>query len=189
MADLEILTVGDTSDHGGQIITGDPSVIIRGKSVAVIGSLFSCPLFYPNGTPHNVTPIIMGSSSPSRAVTPSGLVALEGDHAGCGCTLKSANSGTKTATCVGVAAVAISVLAIGAAFLLNRNKNTASNGSNFSSVDIKTGNNLSDDQVTMINNRVDSLANFAKRFSSTSSPDANIPAQQSPNSGENCNCS
>lgn len=70
--------IGDTSNHGGVIISSPVSgQIDNGSQVATIGSLHSCPLPL-----HGVTPIV---SSPITTVHIDGIVvAMVGSVAGCG---------------------------------------------------------------------------------------------------------
>ncbi len=82
-----IMTVGDKSNHGGLIITGDPTMTIDGKPVARIGDLHSCPQVYPGGVPHSVTPIVPGSSCSNRPISRGVPVALSGDLTTCGAQL------------------------------------------------------------------------------------------------------
>lgn len=199
MSEPSQLVVGDTSTHGGKIITGDPVCTINGKAAARINDLHSCPMFYdtdplqtapipfttvPRVTPfpHGVTPISIGVNSPSRMLLNGRPVALEGDFAGCGCVLKS--NGPNLSTCLAVGALAVSVLALGAAFLLSKNRSGVPSNGNY----ISPTNNLTDLQNNMITNKVVSYGNFIKKYSQTPSQNSNTPVQQRPDSNENCNC-
>lgn len=82
-----IITVGCNSDHGGTVITGDPTATINGKPVSRIGDLHSCPEEYPGGVPHSVTPIIIGTPCPYRGTVNGQQMAISGDKTGCGATL------------------------------------------------------------------------------------------------------
>lgn len=83
----DILTVGCMSDHGGVIITGDPTTTSNGKPVARIGDLHSCPQSYPGGAPHSVTPIVPGSGCQNRGTILGRPIAISGDKTGCGASL------------------------------------------------------------------------------------------------------
>ncbi len=39
-----IITVGDTTTHGGPVLTGDPTILIEGRPVARVGDPIVCPL-------------------------------------------------------------------------------------------------------------------------------------------------
>jgi uncharacterized Zn-binding protein involved in type VI secretion len=79
-----ILSVGCPSDHGGMVITGDPTALIDGKPVARIGDQHSCPQSYPDGQPHSVTPIFPGSPCSNRPTVNGIPMALSGDVTQCG---------------------------------------------------------------------------------------------------------
>lgn len=66
----------DSSDHGGQIITGAARTLINGKPAARKGDLHSCPL-----KGHGVTPITSGSQKTMIEGQPAARV---GDSVGCG---------------------------------------------------------------------------------------------------------
>jgi hypothetical protein len=68
MSEVSQLCVGDKSDHGGTIITGDNLYSINGRAASCIGDLHNCPLFYPNGQPHGITPIIPLINVPNRLI-------------------------------------------------------------------------------------------------------------------------
>ena len=51
-----VARIGDSSDHGGVIITCAAKTKVEGKLVARVGDLHSCPI--PG---HGVTPIVTGS--------------------------------------------------------------------------------------------------------------------------------
>jgi uncharacterized Zn-binding protein involved in type VI secretion len=75
----EMIVVGDTTTHGGKVITGSPDDQIDGKAIARKGDLVECP-------EHGVNPIIEGDDSFMVGDKPA---ALEGHHAACGCALIS----------------------------------------------------------------------------------------------------
>jgi uncharacterized Zn-binding protein involved in type VI secretion len=77
---LTIITVGDKTDHGGTIISGD----IRGRAIARLGDQVNCPQFYPGGKPHGVNKI----TSAYNSFTLNGIpIAVEGCTTECGCKL------------------------------------------------------------------------------------------------------
>jgi uncharacterized Zn-binding protein involved in type VI secretion len=51
MSVLRAVRVGDTTDHGGRVISGDDTRIINDRKVARLGDLVDCPL-------HGLTRII-----------------------------------------------------------------------------------------------------------------------------------
>jgi uncharacterized Zn-binding protein involved in type VI secretion len=121
MAEASILTVGCPSDHGGQIITGDPIMKIDGKPVARVGDLHSCPLVYPTipPIPHSVTPIIRTAKVEIRGTVNLREFAYEGDTTACGALLLKCSSNA-TGIAIGVA---VGLGLLGLAFLfLKRNK-------------------------------------------------------------------
>ena len=74
-----IIRLGDSTTHGGTVITATSTMTIDGKAVVLVGDLVSCPL--PG---HGVNPIIEGSP----AWTSDGKqVAVDGCRTACGCTL------------------------------------------------------------------------------------------------------
>lgn len=81
---LKIIVVGDSTDHGGKVISGSPTRDIGGKAIARIGDQVSCPLFYPGGAPHGVNKITTGHDSVTVDDIP---VAVHGGKTECGCTL------------------------------------------------------------------------------------------------------
>lgn len=81
---LKIITVGDQTDHGGQVISGSPTHDIAGKAIARLHDEVSCPQVYPGGKPHGINKIITAHET----LTAGGiLVAVEGCKTECGCTL------------------------------------------------------------------------------------------------------
>lgn len=184
MTDVAILTVGDKSDHGGQIISGDPIVKINNKPVARLGDLHNCPQVYPNGVPHGTTPIVMKQNVPNRMIVNGRLAAVEGDMAGCGCTLMSSN--VNMTKCIALGAIAVSVLALGAAFLLNRNKYSLNIGNvSDGSGKFNITNNLTNEQNAILNTKVLQYQNFAKKY-------AYVPSQSqtvvNESNNPDCNC-
>ncbi|WP_407642274.1 PAAR domain-containing protein [Caballeronia telluris] len=74
-----IACVGDSTTHGGFVISGSDTMDVLGRKVARRGDLVSCPL--PG---HGVNPIIEGSDMIFDNGVP---VALHGHRSACGCTL------------------------------------------------------------------------------------------------------
>lgn len=56
MSGLPIARIGDTSSHGGIIITCCQKTICEGKLIARVTDLHSCPIPF-----HGITPILTGS--------------------------------------------------------------------------------------------------------------------------------
>jgi len=80
--------LGDTSSHGGTIISGATRTFINGKPAARKGDLHSCPI---DG--HGVTPITTGSASVMIEGQPAARV---GDVTGCGAVITSGSPDTFT---------------------------------------------------------------------------------------------
>lgn len=81
---LKIITVGDKTDHGGQVISGSSTHKLNGKAIARLGDKVSCPQLYPGGAPHGVNKIVTAH----RTLTAGGIpVAVHGCKTECGCTL------------------------------------------------------------------------------------------------------
>lgn len=81
---LQIIVVGDATDHGGKVITGSAKHDIDGKAIARLGDKVECPQCYPGGKPHGINKIITGHST----VTVDGIpVAVYGSTTECGCKL------------------------------------------------------------------------------------------------------
>jgi uncharacterized Zn-binding protein involved in type VI secretion len=81
---LPIAVLGDSTDHGGKIITGSDTHKIGGKPIARLYDLVDCPQSYPDGRSHGINKIIEAHPT----VTIGGQrVALQGHHTECGCAL------------------------------------------------------------------------------------------------------
>jgi len=76
-----IARLGDSSNHGGQIISGAARTLVNGKPAARKGDQHSCPL-----KGHGVTPITTGSSKTMIEGQPAARV---GDSVGCGAVITS----------------------------------------------------------------------------------------------------
>ncbi|NML35509.1 PAAR domain-containing protein [Paraburkholderia antibiotica] len=74
-----IACVGDSTTHGGFIITGSDTMNVKGRKVARRGDLVSCPI-----EGHGVNPIIEGTDMIMDNGVP---VALHGHRCACGCRL------------------------------------------------------------------------------------------------------
>ena len=82
-----IARLGDTSDHGGVIISSASKTTVDGKLVARVGDSHSCPI--PG---HGVTAIGTGSST---YICEGAVTAVVGSVCGCGAVI---NSGSATAS-------------------------------------------------------------------------------------------
>lgn len=155
MANASILTVGCPSNHGGQIITGDPTMKIDGKPVARIGDLHSCPQFYPTipPIPHAVTPIIRTANIPVRGTVNLREFAYEGDTTACGAQLlKCSSNAFGTALLVG-AGIALLALPF---FFMRRNRGSSSNKH-------KDPKAQAEKQAEQITNQIQGLNDFINR--------------------------
>lgn len=82
-----VARLGDTSDHGGEIITAGSTVKANGILVARLGDQHSCPI--PG---HGVTPLVSASAS---VKSDGARLARVGDRAGCGATINSGSPNVK----------------------------------------------------------------------------------------------
>jgi uncharacterized Zn-binding protein involved in type VI secretion len=71
------IVLGDTTNHGGQVITAAGTSDTGGRRIACLGDQVQCPN-------HGVTPIVSGDSS---VVIDGRPVARQGDKTACGATL------------------------------------------------------------------------------------------------------
>lgn len=78
--------LGDTSTHGGAIITASHNTRVNGIPEARLGDILLCPIHGPN-------PIVTGSP---RAQVNGRLIARIGDLASCGAVLSSGSHNTRT---------------------------------------------------------------------------------------------
>jgi len=78
---------GDTTDHGGTIITGASSVFVNGKPVARVGDVHSCPI-----EGHGTTLITSGSGT---VLAEGAGVARAGDVCGCGAVIVDGSPDTE----------------------------------------------------------------------------------------------
>ena len=79
---LPIARLGDTTDHGGKIITGNPLALVGGIPIACVGDLHVCAI-----KEHGTTPIVSGSM---KVLLYGRQVARLGDKTGCGATIITA---------------------------------------------------------------------------------------------------
>ena len=79
-----VVRLGDSSSHGGTVITASSRVRVEGVPVARKGDLHSCPI--PG---HGITPIATGTV---RCKVEGSAVARNGDVAGCGAVLMASQS-------------------------------------------------------------------------------------------------
>lgn len=80
----DIITVGDTTTHGGVVISGSPTCKIRGRPIARLGDLVRCPQNYPDGRPHGINRIVQVAGRYKVGGIPG---ACAGDLTECGCAL------------------------------------------------------------------------------------------------------
>jgi len=80
----KIIVVGDTTSHGGRVISGSAVHTIGGRAIARKGDQVDCPEKYPDGSLHGVNEIIEGEVRMPIDGIP---VALEGHKTACGCAL------------------------------------------------------------------------------------------------------
>jgi uncharacterized Zn-binding protein involved in type VI secretion len=83
-----VARLGDTSSHGGTIITAASKTKVEGQFIARVGDLHSCPVPF-----HGVTPIISGAA---QFTCEGAAVARTGSMTGCGATI--IGGATKTVT-------------------------------------------------------------------------------------------
>lgn len=76
----KVARLGDTSSHGGTIITASSDIKANGIGVARDGDLHSCPI-----PTHGVTPLSSGSTTKVNGRS----VIRVGDTAGCGAAIVS----------------------------------------------------------------------------------------------------
>jgi len=81
---LKFIVVGDSTDHGGKVISGSTLHDVDGKPIARIGDTVDCPLQYPGGKPHGINKIITGHSTLSIGGI---AAAVENCVTECGCKL------------------------------------------------------------------------------------------------------
>jgi len=73
------ILIGDTTSHGGVVISGSPTTTVGGRPIARVGDMVTCPLCKPH-----VFPIVEGLGTFTDNYM---AVALHGHKTGCGATL------------------------------------------------------------------------------------------------------
>lgn len=81
----KFVRLGDTSDHGGSMITATGLFIVNGKTQCVDGDIHDCPI-----RGHGKTPISSSNSATSNGKS----ISLVGDKAGCGATITTGSPNT-----------------------------------------------------------------------------------------------
>ncbi|WP_175694553.1 PAAR domain-containing protein [Burkholderia ambifaria] len=76
---------GDTTSHGGTILTGSDRIKVKGRRAARIGDKVSCPI-------HGDNAIVEGSGRMKDGTTP---LSRDGDHTRCGAELIASSSGAR----------------------------------------------------------------------------------------------
>lgn len=76
---LPVVRLGDSTSHGGKVISASTTHLIDGIGIARVGDQVACPV--PG---HGINPIIEGAPT---YVIGGRMVALQGHHSACGCTL------------------------------------------------------------------------------------------------------
>lgn len=79
------ILVGDTTDHGGTVISGAPTSDVQGRKIARIGDQVSCPRRGHGGT----TTIVSGDPT---CIIDGAPAARHGDKTACGATLIATQS-------------------------------------------------------------------------------------------------
>ncbi|MFC5474133.1 PAAR domain-containing protein [Paraherbaspirillum soli] len=88
---LKIIVVGDTTDHGGKVISGSLTHDIGGKAIARLGDEVDCPKHYPDNRPHGINKIITAHPTFTVGGVP---VAVQDCETECGCKLIGSVSAT-----------------------------------------------------------------------------------------------
>ncbi len=78
---LPVVRLGDSTSHGGKVISASTTHLIDGIGIARVGDRVICPM--PG---HGVNVIVEGA--PTYLIG-GRMVALQGHHSACGCTLIS----------------------------------------------------------------------------------------------------
>lgn len=76
-----VIRLGDSTSHGGKVISASSTLLILNKGVARLGDMVACPI-----KGHGVNPIIEGDRSFIENGKP---VAFHGHKTACGCCLIS----------------------------------------------------------------------------------------------------
>lgn len=78
---LPVIRLGDSTSHGGKVISASLTHLIDGVGIARVGDQVACPM--PG---HGINPIVEGA--PTYLIG-GRMVALQGHHSACGCILIS----------------------------------------------------------------------------------------------------
>lgn len=76
-----LVLLGDSTSHGGKVISASSNITVDGKKAALIGDLVSCPIYG-----HGNNPIVEGA--PHRTLNGRAVV-VDGCKCLCGCTVIS----------------------------------------------------------------------------------------------------
>jgi uncharacterized Zn-binding protein involved in type VI secretion len=76
---------GDSTSHGGMILTGSDRIKVKGRRAARVGDMVSCPI-------HGDNEIIEGSRSMKDGSVP---LSRDGDHTRCGSVLIASSDGAR----------------------------------------------------------------------------------------------
>jgi uncharacterized Zn-binding protein involved in type VI secretion len=76
---------GDSTSHGGKVLSGSDRIKVNGRRVAKVGILVSCPI-------HGDNAIVEGSSLMKDAGTP---LSRDGDATQCGSVLIASSNGAR----------------------------------------------------------------------------------------------
>lgn len=80
----KMITVGDSTTHGGKVISGSDKHLLNGRPIARKGDRVACPMVDPGGKPHGINAITEGDET---CLVDGKPVALEGHRTECGCQL------------------------------------------------------------------------------------------------------
>jgi uncharacterized Zn-binding protein involved in type VI secretion len=86
---LQLIVVGDSTSHGGRVISGSETHMVGDKRIARLFDLVDCPQKYPDGRPHGINKII--EAHPTFTIGGK-RVALHGHRTECGCALIGSGS-------------------------------------------------------------------------------------------------
>ncbi|WP_310634152.1 PAAR domain-containing protein [Paraburkholderia sp.] len=79
---IDLIRLGDTADHGGEVVTASATMQYEGRRVARKGDLIECPQ-HPEVQPNKI-------EEGDEDIRDEGIpVARHGHHATCGCSLIS----------------------------------------------------------------------------------------------------
>ncbi|WEY42971.1 PAAR domain-containing protein [Paraburkholderia sp. SUR17] len=76
---------GDSTSHGGKILTGSDRIKVKGRRAARVGDKVSCPI-------HGDNEIVEGSGRMKDGATP---ISRDGDHTRCGAVLIASSAGAR----------------------------------------------------------------------------------------------